>query len=83
MLTSLSITERMRLWKKHARQPVEEFIVKMSFIDKTRAQRQNVSILQRNCIEVISVVILVVCNVRCLIVIFFFLLISCVLYYSL
>uniref|UniRef100_A0A0M3IAK1 PHD-type domain-containing protein n=1 Tax=Ascaris lumbricoides TaxID=6252 RepID=A0A0M3IAK1_ASCLU len=51
MLTSLSITERMRLWKKHARQPVEEFIVKMSFIDKTRAQRQNVSILQRNCIE--------------------------------
>uniref|UniRef100_A0A915CGU9 PHD-type domain-containing protein n=2 Tax=Parascaris univalens TaxID=6257 RepID=A0A915CGU9_PARUN len=51
MLTSLSITERMRLWKKYARQPVEEFIVKMSFIDKTRAQRQSVSVLQRNCIE--------------------------------
>ncbi|VDK56883.1 unnamed protein product [Anisakis simplex] len=52
LLKSISITERMKLWQKHARQPVEDLTVKLRFIDKTKSDRSNASILQRNCAEV-------------------------------
>uniref|UniRef100_A0A914VW75 PHD-type domain-containing protein n=1 Tax=Plectus sambesii TaxID=2011161 RepID=A0A914VW75_9BILA len=35
LLHSLSLTERMSLWKKHARQPVDELSVKLDFLHKT------------------------------------------------
>ncbi|MFH4973978.1 hypothetical protein AB6A40_000687 [Gnathostoma spinigerum] len=41
MLGSLSLTERMQLWKKYARQEVEEHTVKMSFLQKVHFEKVN------------------------------------------
>lgn len=52
MVTTLSVTERLKLWKKHARQPVEENAVKVSFFGKARSERPNARILQRDGMEI-------------------------------